>query len=416
MVAGLPTYSCPFIIMKFCAVCSGASARVFCAADQAYLCGDCDSKVHNNSVSCSHERFPLCVLCEDRPAQIFCRNDDAYLCESCDAEIHLSNPLAARHERVPVSALCSADTPSSQPCAQGQEASVAAAASSPDLPVVKDEPAEEPAGTGAPDASPKSVGSLQTADTVCSGAPSVKAEEEQPSSEGLAMEELLPQQQPLAPKGRDKELDAFLDWDGALLDFGLELDAFEHEIMSNSLATDGVVPIAEPSESSCCSGGSGSDGKKQESVGSPSYTTFTTTYSGPQPMAGLAPQMFSVPGAHWAAHAVPQYAMPMAMNPIGAGWPAAFGAAYSGAYPRPEEAITREARHLSIKRYREKRNRRIFEKTIRYQSRKAYAEIRPRIKGRFAKREEVGAGAQETESDSIEDLADDRLVPVCANK
>ena len=40
-------------------------------------------------------------------------------------------------------------------------------------------------------------------------------------------------------------------------------------------------------------------------------------------------------------------------------------------------------------RYREKRKRRTFEKTIRYESRKAYAEVRPRIKGRFATKEEV---------------------------
>jgi hypothetical protein len=46
----------------------------------------------------------------------------------------------------------------------------------------------------------------------------------------------------------------------------------------------------------------------------------------------------------------------------------------------------REARVL---RYREKRKNRKFEKTIRYASRKAYAETRPRIKGRFAKRTEI---------------------------
>lgn len=45
----------------------------------------------------------------------------------------------------------------------------------------------------------------------------------------------------------------------------------------------------------------------------------------------------------------------------------------------------REAR---VMRYREKRKNRKFEKTIRYASRKAYAETRPRIKGRFAKRSE----------------------------
>ncbi|KAL2455805.1 Zinc finger protein CONSTANS-LIKE 5 [Abeliophyllum distichum] len=48
--------------------------------------------------------------------------------------------------------------------------------------------------------------------------------------------------------------------------------------------------------------------------------------------------------------------------------------------------IDREAKVL---RYKEKRKKRIFNKTIRYASRKAYAETRPRIKGRFAKRTEV---------------------------
>ncbi|KAK9027361.1 hypothetical protein V6N11_067199 [Hibiscus sabdariffa] len=51
--------------------------------------------------------------------------------------------------------------------------------------------------------------------------------------------------------------------------------------------------------------------------------------------------------------------------------------------------IDRKARVL---RYREKRKKRKFEKTIRYASRKAYAESRPRIKGRFAKRIGTGTG------------------------
>ncbi|KAK4409788.1 Zinc finger protein CONSTANS-LIKE 2 [Sesamum angolense] len=54
----------------------------------------------------------------------------------------------------------------------------------------------------------------------------------------------------------------------------------------------------------------------------------------------------------------------------------------------------REARVL---RYREKKKNRKFEKTIRYASRKAYAETRPRIKGRFAKR----SGDAEAEVDQL---------------
>jgi len=48
-----------------------------------------------------------------------------------------------------------------------------------------------------------------------------------------------------------------------------------------------------------------------------------------------------------------------------------------------DTTVDREAR---VMRYKEKRQKRKFEKTIRYASRKAYAESRPRIKGRFAKR------------------------------
>ncbi|XP_074560234.1 transcription factor GHD7-like [Curcuma longa] len=42
-------------------------------------------------------------------------------------------------------------------------------------------------------------------------------------------------------------------------------------------------------------------------------------------------------------------------------------------------------REAKIMRYKEKRKKRKYEKQIRYASRKAYAEMRPRVKGRFAK-------------------------------
>ncbi|XP_062184500.1 transcription factor GHD7-like [Phragmites australis] len=47
-----------------------------------------------------------------------------------------------------------------------------------------------------------------------------------------------------------------------------------------------------------------------------------------------------------------------------------------------DPTVEREAK---VMRYKEKRKRRRYEKQIRYASRKAYAEMRPRVKGRFAK-------------------------------
>ncbi|CAN6288789.1 unnamed protein product [Urochloa humidicola] len=53
-----------------------------------------------------------------------------------------------------------------------------------------------------------------------------------------------------------------------------------------------------------------------------------------------------------------------------------------------DPAVDREAK---VMRYKEKRKRRRYEKQIRYASRKAYAEMRPRVKGRFAKVPDVEA-------------------------
>lgn len=46
-----------------------------------------------------------CALCQAEAATVFCVNDDAHLCAGCDASVHASNPLLARHERRPLTAL-----------------------------------------------------------------------------------------------------------------------------------------------------------------------------------------------------------------------------------------------------------------------------------------------------------------------
>lgn len=43
-----------------------------------------------------------CEACERAPAEFICKADAASLCAVCDAEIHSANPLARRHQRVPI--------------------------------------------------------------------------------------------------------------------------------------------------------------------------------------------------------------------------------------------------------------------------------------------------------------------------
>lgn len=81
--------------------------------------------------------------------------------------------------------------------------------------------------------------------------------------------------------------------------------------------------------------------------------------------------------------------------------------------PTEKEKKERKAR---VARYLEKRKTRTFENKIRYASRKAYAESRPRIKGRFAKREEVEAYLREQDAKAQDcsghsDIGSDFLLP-----
>ncbi|KAJ6330827.1 hypothetical protein OIU76_009426 [Salix suchowensis] len=91
---------------KRCDSCKTEAAAAFCRADSAFLCLNCDTKIHHSGVSSKimsrHERVWMCEVCEQAPAVVTCKADAAALCVTCDADIHSANPLARRHERVPV--------------------------------------------------------------------------------------------------------------------------------------------------------------------------------------------------------------------------------------------------------------------------------------------------------------------------
>lgn len=53
----------------------------------------------------------MCEVCEVAPAVVTCKADAASLCVACDTDIHSANPLAQRHERVPVTPLYEGGSP-----------------------------------------------------------------------------------------------------------------------------------------------------------------------------------------------------------------------------------------------------------------------------------------------------------------
>nr|BAJ08368.1 Hd1 [Oryza sativa Japonica Group] len=95
---------CPWA--RPCDGCRAAPSVGYCRADAAYLCASCDARVHAaNRVASRHERVRVCEACEQAPAALACRADAAALCVACDVQVHSANPLARRHQRVPVAPL-----------------------------------------------------------------------------------------------------------------------------------------------------------------------------------------------------------------------------------------------------------------------------------------------------------------------
>ncbi|XP_010913626.1 zinc finger protein CONSTANS-LIKE 3 [Elaeis guineensis] len=318
-----------------CDSCKGSPALLFCRADSAYLCGTCDSRVHGaNKLASRHERVWMCEVCEQAPASVTCKADAAALCVTCDADIHSANPLARRHERVPV-------VPFLEPVATALKS----------------------AGGG--------EGFLFKGVDDCD-------EEENEAEEAEAASWLLPSPTPPNPNPKGGMLEApelktadyfFSDVDPYLdLDYASSMDARFHQ-------TDSVVPVQAktvggppPPPLLAPDGGLDLDFTQSKPSYS-SYTAHSLSHSVSSSEVGVVPD-----GRYGGGGG----AMADVTNPYGSG----------GRAGNPAAQMDREAR---VMRYREKRKNRRFEKTIRYASRKAYAETRPRIKGRFAKRTEIEA-------------------------
>ncbi|CAH9107683.1 unnamed protein product [Cuscuta epithymum] len=335
---------------KLCDYCRTASATVFCRADAAFLCGNCDSTIHAaNKLASRHARVSVCDVCEQAPASFTCKADDAALCVTCDRDIHSANPLSRRHERLPVVPFYhSADDASSK--AHGS-ASVSSSdkyvSSESDNQNVEEEEAAEAASWLIPD--PNNLKSVDLE-----------------GSEYETAEYLF----------GDVDQDPYLHME-MISCGGVDQKHHSHNRYTNqNYNCDGVVPELKKVPTS----------HVPDPVidGFPAYDTEFAAGSKPPFLYNFAAQSISqsVSSASLDVGVVPDH---NAMTDVS---DAACDRAFVGgdAVPNTLTGADREARVL---RYREKRKNRKFEKTIRYASRKAYAETRPRIKGRFAKRSEV---------------------------
>ncbi|XP_078434034.1 zinc finger protein CONSTANS-LIKE 3-like [Wolffia australiana] len=292
-----------------------------------------------------------CDSCKSAAALLFCRADSAFLCRACDGKIHGANKLASRHERVwmcevceqaPAAVTCKADAAalclacdadihSANPLARRHDR----------VPVVPffDSPAARSADP--PDdfllkPSSDCTHPSDGADAAAWHAQKIPADGKAAGGEFLF-----------------SEVDRFLDLECASsMDDGCVVPV--QPKIPASVAQ--IPPFIAPD-------------------GCPDYAAYSAVPSLSHSMSssdvGVVPDMSS---------------MADISNPYGVA-----GAPGMVVQAPPAQAAVGLDREARVMRYREKRKNRRFEKTIRYASRKAYAETRPRIKGRFAKRTEMDA-------------------------
>ncbi|XP_019193141.1 PREDICTED: putative zinc finger protein CONSTANS-LIKE 11 [Ipomoea nil] len=68
-----------------CEFCGVVRAVVYCKADSAKLCLHCDGCVHSaNGLSRRHQRSLICDNCNSEPAMVRCMDDDICICQACD--------------------------------------------------------------------------------------------------------------------------------------------------------------------------------------------------------------------------------------------------------------------------------------------------------------------------------------------
>ncbi|KAI4377669.1 hypothetical protein MLD38_015258 [Melastoma candidum] len=321
-----------------CDNCGSAAAAVFCKADSAFLCLRCDSAIHGaNKLSSRHQRTWMCEVCERAPAALACKADAAVLCVSCDSDIHSANPLASRHERFPV-----------EPFYDAVE------------PVTK-------------------VAGISFLSAPGSGGAGEAGEEEE-----VATSWLLPNpSENSAKKGRD--LPVFDEMDPSL--------RFQDENSIDRVATDGLVPSAGMNTNQGLRKGFDIDFSRSKI--SPLIYEMNPDQSLSHSASSSSHDFGVVPDGTNSKGSETSYLQTGSLSRSTTTDLSNTNATVTMNQATRLHGMDREAR---VMRYREKRKNRKFEKTIRYASRKAYAEARPRIKGRFVKQREA---VDEAENDSV---------------
>ncbi|XXG53219.1 hypothetical protein AAC387_Pa03g1349 [Persea americana] len=90
-------------MVPLCDFCGDQRSMVYCRSDAACLCLSCDRNVHSaNALSRRHSRTLLCDRCNSQPAVSRCAEEKISLCQNCDWDGHSGSTQASGHKRQPI--------------------------------------------------------------------------------------------------------------------------------------------------------------------------------------------------------------------------------------------------------------------------------------------------------------------------
>ncbi|KAH6772280.1 CONSTANS-like 5 [Perilla frutescens var. hirtella] len=323
------------VAAKPCDYCKSAAALLFCRADSAFMCMACDAKIHNahgDVAALRHGKVWMCEVCEQAPAAVTCKADAAALCVTCDRDIHSANPLAQRHERAAV-------VPFYDTAESVVMKSTAAIFAAPQSDSIDDR---------------KLDGYILDS--------------------WISTNSIVPTKLPPASETPEMKSMEFIFSDS---DQFLDLDSYQ---ICSQPYSDSIVPVqttVKPSLSAQLTRQQSPENRFEIDFARSNITSYNNSYTTASLSHSVSSSSMDVGVVPDGSAAVSETSYPFTMSSI---------TDPIGNHGSQAAGIDREARVL---RYREKRKNRKFAKTIRYASRKAYAEMRPRIKGRFAKRNDL---------------------------
>ncbi|KAI8557937.1 hypothetical protein RHMOL_Rhmol04G0049600 [Rhododendron molle] len=96
-----------------CDFCGEQRSMVYCRSDAACLCLSCDLNVHSaNALSRRHSRTLVCGRCTSQPSFVRCVEENISLCQNCDWLGHIGSTSASTHKKQTVN--CYSGCPSAE--------------------------------------------------------------------------------------------------------------------------------------------------------------------------------------------------------------------------------------------------------------------------------------------------------------